>query len=478
MLWLCISLPQLPLEALRLEESDELVVVTACEANARWVVCCNTAAERAGLRVGMSYATALAIRNDLSMLERKPQAEKSALERLAAWAYQFSSTVIIGEAPPELQRARTAAIWLEIGASLKLFGGFRNFVEYFESDLMQLQYTYRLGIGPTLEGAGLLARAGIRVALTTTQALYARIRPRPVSELAISPQVIDKLQMVGIRTIGAAVEIPREEIARRFGPETSNYFDRLLGLAPDPRERFELPPHYTARFELGFEIASTEALLFPVRRMMREFCGFLCARDTAVQRFRLAFVHRGHMSTELTIGLSAPERNSERLFAIVRERLERICLPAPTIELALAAREFAAPMALQTDLLNGTFDQQEALSHTIDRIAARVGNQCVHGIRTVPDHRPEASWRTAAPNEPNAPAHRFAERPLWLLPEPKLLQSSTLPIQSGPERIESGWWEDSDVRRDYYLVRTNSGADLWVFRDLRDSNWYLHGFWA
>ena len=49
-------------------------------------------------------------------------------------------------------------------------------------------------------------------------------------------------------------------------------------------------------------------------------------------------------------------------------------------------------------------------------------------------------------------------------------------ITSGPERIEAGWWDQGEVRRDYYIVRTSTGADLWVFRDLKTQAWYLHGF--
>lgn len=478
MLWLCISLPQLPLESLRLSANEEPTVVTDCEANARWIICCDKAAERAGLNAGMSYATALAIRSDIAMLERKPQAEKAALERLAAWAYQFSSRVIIGEAPLELTRARTATIWLEIGASLKLFGGFRTLIEQLEASLAQLQYTYQLGIAPTLEGAALLARVGIRVAMTTTQALFARIRALPVHRLAMANEIANQLHMVGIRSIGAALELPRESIAKRFGVETSRYFDRLMGLAPDPRDCFKLPTNYAARFEFGFEIASTEAMLFSIRRMLREFSGFLIARDTAAQRFRIAFLHRDCDPTELTIGLSVPDRNSDRFFALIREQLERVTLPAPTIELTLSAQEFSSPTALQTDLLNGSMDQSESLSHTLDRIAARLGDDHVYGIRTAEDHRPEASWSISEDDAPAPAAYHFSDRPLWLLPEPKLLQSSILPTHAGPERIESGWWEDKDVQRDYYRVRTNAGADLWVFKDLRDSNWYLHGFWS
>jgi protein ImuB len=48
----------------------------------------------------------------------------------------------------------------------------------------------------------------------------------------------------------------------------------------------------------------------------------------------------------------------------------------------------------------------------------------------------------------------------------------------GPERIESGWWDGGDVRRDYYSTRSGEGAQLWVFHDRRAGEWYLQGLWA
>ena len=34
------------------------------------------------------------------------------------------------------------------------------------------------------------------------------------------------------------------------------------------------------------------------------------------------------------------------------------------------------------------------------------------------------------------------------------------------------------MRRDYFIVRTSNGADLWVYQDLDDRGWHLHGFWS
>jgi protein ImuB len=73
----------------------------------------------------------------------------------------------------------------------------------------------------------------------------------------------------------------------------------------------------------------------------------------------------------------------------------------------------------------------------------------------------------------------FPDRPLWLLPEPKPLQSSGMPAFAlGAERIESGWWDGGDVQRDYFIAHTHQGAALWIFKDLTDGSWHLHGFWS
>jgi protein ImuB len=45
----------------------------------------------------------------------------------------------------------------------------------------------------------------------------------------------------------------------------------------------------------------------------------------------------------------------------------------------------------------------------------------------------------------------------------------------GPERIETLWWRGPSVRRDYYRVATESGGHLWMFRQLADGKWFVHG---
>jgi hypothetical protein len=45
----------------------------------------------------------------------------------------------------------------------------------------------------------------------------------------------------------------------------------------------------------------------------------------------------------------------------------------------------------------------------------------------------------------------------------------------GPERIETLWWRGSTIRRDYYRIATEEGRQLWIFRELTSTRWFLHG---
>jgi protein ImuB len=470
MLWLCISLPRLPIEALMLNV-PEPVVVTLTVGRARRIVLGNPTAEQLGFTSGMDYVTASAIHPSLRAVERNVRSERQALERLAAWAYQWSSFVTTHCADTEAN-GDVSAVWLEIAASFALFGGREALLQKIESGLHELGYSFLPGVAHTLEGAAVLARAERRVIASSAEALQRQLQNLTLAHLALPQSVSFELRRAGIRTIDAFLSLPADAVARRFGPQISHYVARLLGTAPDVREAFRLPKKYRARFELGTEIDNTEALLFPLRRMLSEFAGYLRAIDGAVQRFTLVLKSRKGV-LRIGIGLSAPGRDGERLFALTRERLERVQLAEPVTELALRADRFSAPAVRQDDLFTRVRQESEEFQQVLDKLAARLGPQALQSFALVADHRPEKAWRVA---EPGAGSGRYElpmPRPLWLLAEPRRIAAPA--TAQGPERIESGWWSGEDAQRDYYYSRTENGTWLWLFRNRVDGEWYVQG---
>ena len=470
MLWLCLHLPQWSLEAFAPTERPAVAIVH--ERNRRRIVGCNRAAEQSGLSTATSLTVALALEPRLQVLERNARTERQALERLAAWAYQWSSQITWREAQPKLADY-TAALWIEIGASRTLFGGYAQLLCRFETALRDLQYTYRLGVAPTPEGAELLARAGRRVLATTPERLRTQLGELPIDHLAVSAEVTYALQRSGITRIDALLDLPAAAIARRFGPDLNSYLCRLCGIAPDLRPRYRPPKRYRARSEFGSGVDNIEALLFPLQRMLQEFCGYLCAIDRAAQRYSIIFEHERRAGTRIEMNLATPSRDATRLLALARERLHDFMLPDDAYGLSIAAHEFAEPVVRQRSLFAGEAEIADELRQTLETLAARLGTQAMLSLHTVADHRPEHAWTFSAAKPA---AQLSADRPLWILPKPRRLKTRP-PVATQPERIEAGWWT-APCRRDYYRVRSQSGTGCWVFLDRDDGYWYLHGYWA
>jgi protein ImuB len=77
-------------------------------------------------------------------------------------------------------------------------------------------------------------------------------------------------------------------------------------------------------------------------------------------------------------------------------------------------------------------------------------------------------------------------RPLWLLNEPVALAErdhrpwwhGPLTLLAGPERIETGWWDEHRVQRDYFIAQGESTGWVWIYRTRladADSGWFLQG---
>jgi protein ImuB len=133
---------------------------------------------------------------------------------------------------------------------------------------------------------------------------------------------------------------------------------------------------------------------------------------------------------------------------------------------------------VQADFFGSDAQQLQQLQLLLDRLQARLGDQQVHGLELAADHRPERGWRIVTPQrstpgqDTQAPA-----RPCTLLHNPRRIEPPQI-LLSGPERIESGWWDGEDATRDYYVARAADGARWWVFQDLAEGGWYLQGLWT
>ncbi len=477
MLWLCLYLPLLPLEVFVRGGQDRPTAVACKDRGRERVLVCNASAETLGVRAGMRMSAAYALAPALELRQRNSAREARALGHLAAWSGQFSDFVSLSE--PD-------AVLLEIRGSLRLFGGLEAFLHLVERAAAELGFRVHKGVAPTPLAACLLARNGSGVA--SGEDWRQRLQRIPSAYLQQPQATLSALRDMGVTTLAGCLRLPREGLAKRFGPEFLRYLDRLLGKAAHPLNRFEAPLRYASRIPLPAETDSLEALSFPLKRLLLELCGILAGRAAGVQSLVIELSHLRQPATSLTLGLVAPNRDAEHLLMLVRERLDRLPLPAPVLEVGLRVDRFESLDASSGDLFG--HDQTAVSGRFLDRLRSRLGSESVDGIACYPEHRPERAWRIAEPDAAREVASvRSAARParpLWLLPQPLQLATrqgepcyeGTLTLLEGPERIESGWWDGDGVIRDYFVACNARGARYWVFQELRRREWFLHGIFA
>jgi protein ImuB len=483
MLWACLHFPLLALETIaRGDAGDRALAIAAGETRPR-VVALNALARRAGVRPGMAVAAALALLPGLEVYPRNPVAEAQALREIAQWALQFSPA-------PSIEGDR--ALLLEIGADIKLFGGLEPLLDAIRMELPALGFSATLAAAPTPSAALMLARTDRAQVLTDAAALCDHLGPLSIAATGCSEEVLQTLADLGMHTVDDLLALPRDGLVRRFGQPLLDILDRALGLVPDPRVPFTLPEQFQARLELPAPAWEVTALLFAFKRLVAGLSGWLRGRGLGAMSLRLDLVHEDCPPSALRLNLSAPSCDAAHLAALIRERLERTQLPGRVEAIGLTTECTARLTARDRNLFPGVEPAEEA--QLIERLCARLGDAAVCALQPRADHRPELAWREETDpkmgtdpifGSKNGVCPHFQPRPLWLLAEPQPLQqflrSSPAPavLMDGPERIESGWWEGRDVRRDYFVARTERGQTLWIFSEPGSAgHWYVHGIFS
>jgi len=457
--WLAIRLPHLPLDLLTRGQSgrDIPIAISAAIERRERIIDCNPAALAGGVKPGMPATAALGILEELQVTARDRKAEQQALQRLAAWCYQYSNQVCI----PDTR----SGLFLEAGASERLFGPSEGMGRRLERELGQLGYHVMTGSAPTPEAAWLAARESRHIA--STGHIRRQLGPLPLQQLHLDAALQLSMERMGFRQLRDLLRLPRKALTRRFGPALPDYLDRLLGIRPDPRALYQPPETFASRLELPAEIHACQALLFPLKRMLEELCGVLRGGDTAVQALGITLGHEDHDDSLLELGLQSPSQAPARLMTVLRERLERLRLPQAVRDIRLEAPRLLKFNAGQHTLFRDTpAEQRQDIEQLAERLQARLGKGSVSGLTGVEDHRPEYSWRPRKLSErPDCAA--LAHRPAWLLPKPQRCSIENYEILAGPERIESGWWDGRDCRRDYFIVRDAHGSTLWAFHEYK-----------
>jgi protein ImuB len=375
-----------------------------------------------------------------------------ALESLAAWACQFTPRVSLE--PPQ-------ALLAEVQGSLRYLGGPEGFLAKLRAGLAELGCDASLAAAPTP-----------RAALWLAQGRCEALEDLPLGVASADPL----LKSLGLRTIGELLELPRAGLAKRCGQRLLDDLDRARGVLPEVRAFFVPPLCFSSTLELPGSVDCAEGVVFAARRLLAQLTGLLSARQAGVRRIRLRLLHV-KKQTEVEINFASPTRDTQRFTRLLQEKLATVSLREPVEAIRLQAADFEPLHERTRGMFGDAQADDEDWAQLVERLQGRLGAGTIHGLAAQPDHRPEFAWRRVAPGEWDP--REFTQpgpRPLWLLEPPRRLARMDFELLAGPERIECGWWDGDEAKRDYFIGRAIDASLVWLYR--QDDGWFMHGIFA
>lgn len=476
-LWLCLEFPHLSLEVYgnALSSRQPMAVIEESGTRSR-LQACNLHAKALGVRPRMTVNAAFALVPDLRILNRNAEKEQQLLERLASWAGRY--TALVSLEPPN-------ALLLEVKGSLRLFRGLQKLSRHILDGLNELGYGAHWACAPTPLASLWLARAADGVVITEVHQLPGALGQVPLTCLRWPQERLTILRQMGVNVVADCLRLPRDGFARRLGSRWLEMLDRAMYRRPDPRQAFEPSADFRGEIQLPYEAHEIGVLLPVFESLLKELQGVLLARQAGVERLKFYLCHLDNPATYLRLDLVSPSRSAKHFMALLELKLENVKLPSPVIALRIQSESLRPLHTLSRGLFSkaGLGDNSSQMPFLVERLRARLGADTVNGVGTIPDHRPEAAWRFVEPGT-ETKIRDFKLRPLWMLVEPQRLHEregqpcyqGRLILESGPERIETGWWDGKDVTRDYFVARHPGGRRLWLFRERRGrGEWFLHG---
>ena len=581
----CLEIPAFPLQLLLKQRPDwqraaaELPVVVVAEDRPQGLVThVNAAARRAGILPGQRYAHALGLAREVRAGVVPPGVVGAGIALVLSHLRAYSPNIEPSEDEPGvfwvdvsglgglyetlLSWGRTVLADLaREGLSALASIGFSRFGTYAGvKSLTAVSPSAALAKAAVSPSAALakaavspsaaLAKAAVspsaalaKAAVSPSEQLRVMTHPEaertlamqvPLAYLAISPGVRDRLERLGVRTLGELMALPAAGVMKRWGPEAHALHRLACGLSgqitdglPGLRETGDrlkpMPEVMPARVRVLLDFLEHDAhrLLFRIKSLLDEVLAIVRERQALVAELLLdlGFEARGAQSTTLRqhrFRPAAPTLDGALLIDLVRLRLESVDLTTGLVELRLEALETAANPEQMRLFKLGTHQDGAAAARALARVQAELGEGAVGTMALRDAHLPRArqgfeplvfdhtSKSLPAPlvtAEPGAPlpfVRRLHQHPEPLPPRPRDLRNDgwqprdpaqgTIVAVHGPFVVAGGWWlaaagergtpnigEGSEVHREYAFVETKRGDLLWIYHDRRRRRWFEEG---
>lgn len=358
----------------------------------------------------------------------------------------------------------------------------------------------------------------------------------PVAALRIDATTNHTLQRLGIETVGQLLAIDRGDLRSRLGSDLIRRIDQLSGAIEEPVIVSRKLPDFFENQVLQFPTSNRATIEVIINRLLTRLCSELKSRQlgSLIWKVRLLPAHSDQSAhsaqsahwpqqtrgIEFRVCLFQATADVDHVMPLMSMQLEQSLMVQSKGELNVSEIIVeVSSCVLLVQQQRQLFDEnprldRQALAHLINRLSSRLGADNVVYPTFRSGAQPELSFQfrpLVDPHRKRRPAKKVSTshvlgRPLRLLTPPIAVsvKRETVPesqeralafrkpvqiafdsgvnrstqkiVRSwGPERIETGWWRGATVQRDYWSIVLEAGTQFWVFCDLKNGKWFVHG---
>ena len=395
----------------------------------------NEKARRAGVSPGMTKLQVETC-SDLKLRPRSLLQEASAHDSLLDCAQSFS---------PRVEDVGYDTVLMDLDGLEPLFGSLPKIARDVARRAADLGLEANIAVASNPDTAVLAAHGFSGVIVIPEGKEAEQLGNLPLEVLFTEghdPQMLEILELWGIRNFRALAALPEIALSERLGQEGIRLQQLARGRSSRTLVPVEPPLNFTEAIELEYPLMLLEPLAFLLARLLDQLCSRLGARALATQELNLQLeLENGFLAEKAStmdhVGTGAPARPIEYPSrAQARQTFHRtLRLPvplldakvflkllqldlnahppgAPIVKIQLSA-EPVRPRAAQSGLFLPPSPEPEKLELTLARIAGIVGENKVGSLQLLDTHRPKAfrMHRFAPDLDQKQPARRSKAYP-------------------------------------------------------------------
>jgi protein ImuB len=440
----------------------------------------NKKALEQGLNVNMGLASASLSCSSLQLHEYSENIESKHIVNIADNLYLVTSDIVL--APPK-------AIILRVQNMLSLYGGLGPYWQIIKQVLIAQQVQFTGAASYSVQGAKVLALNNRAIISDDRKYIATQLDACTLSHSDIDPKDLKKLARIGVKTYADMRALAVAELANRVSRFSMSIINELQGKQAARVSFYQPKTRYYDYMELLYEISLTAKLLPVIGLCIDKLSEFLRLRNAHCLSIDMQFFQRDHAPQTHTFASIRPIYKSQDWLDIIGLGLESVKFESPVYALSLSCQQYEIAEVANDDMFAQKSTHLASLT-LLSRLQSKLGSKGVNHLHFVGDFRPEHNTETCAIDSGNrhknaqnsaqkykndySSTNIFADRPGLLLPTPEPLRLKVQVIK-GPERIQTGWWDDRPINRDYYIGQSEDGQQVWIFKT-PTQEWFLHGY--